>query len=363
MDKEGTHEKSLGTNYTKSQASIDIKADISSKEEQVDKLNDHHSDHDYEGPISPLKDLSIDAVKKKKKKKKTAIMKKKRVCLKKTSYTCNICGRTMSNSSKNEVQRHAATHIGERNYKCEECGSWFSRDQDLRRHKKIHTGHCPFRCNHCQAGFKAELALRAHKNSIHNDDQKASESDRWLRDCKQCDSNFKSATTFGKHMKQLHGVRKPFTCDKCGIGMSTPDNLKRHALLAHSGTKPFHCEECGAMFDTKASLMKHQLQHAKTNGSLSLEQEKVLLEQSGKRICDLCGKTLSSTLTLQRHMRVHEGLKCYNCEECGKAYGDKRNLDHHIDIIHQRLKKFPCAICGDRFGRRNNLKDHEKRKH
>ena len=388
MDKEGTHEKSLGTNYTKSQAGIDIESDISSKEGHVGKLIDHHSDHEdekNEGTIQKLssqKDLSIETVKKITGEEEDKIIeqeadqsllkdletdKKKRKCLKRTSYICPICGKTLANSSKNEVERHAATHTGDRNFKCEECGSGFSRDQELRRHKKIHTGHCPFRCNHCQAGFKAEVALRAHKNSIHNDKMVSeSESNVWLRDCKQCNSNFKSATTFGKHMKLLHGVGKLFICDKCGIGMSTPDNLKRHALIAHSDSKPFHCEECGSMFDTKASLMKHQLQHIKTSGSLSLEQgqeAQVSGEQSGKRICDLCGKTLSSTLTMQRHMRIHEGLKSYTCKECGKAYGDKRNLDHHIDIVHQRLKKFPCAICGDRFGRRNNLKDHEKRKH
>ena len=119
--------------------------------------------------------------------------------------------------------------------------------------------------------------------------------------------------------------------------MSTPVNLKRHALVAHSETKPFNCEECGAMIGNKASLMRHQLGHAKANGTLSPEQEQVLRDkQSEKRICDLCGKTLSSALTMRRHLRIHAagGLKCHTCEECGKAFSVKRSLSRHIEKHH-----------------------------
>ena len=118
---------------------------------------------------------------------------------------------------------------------CDECGSGFSRIQDLNRHKKIHEGYCPFRCNQCKAGFKAEIALRAHKSSIHNDQTMTnSESDVWPFSCNQCESRFQTSTTFGKHMKLLHGVGNPFICDTCGIGLSTNDNLKRHVKVAHS---------------------------------------------------------------------------------------------------------------------------------
>ena len=281
-------------------------------------------------------------------------------------YTCPICGRTLSRSNNNEIQRHIATHSGERCFKCEECGSKFSRMQELKRHKKIHIGDCPFRCNLCKAGFKAEIALRAHKSSIHGDQTMLdSESDVWPFSCNQCDSRFQRSTAFGKHMRLLHGVSNPFICDKCGIGTSTPDNLKRHALNAHSDIKPFNCEECGKMFGQKSQLTKHQLEHAKTNGTLTPEQEKMLREQSEKQICNLCGKELSCKVTLQRHMRLHDGSnrKCHTCEECGKAYSDKRNLSDHIDIVHRHLKKFWCPVCGKQFGRRENLKVHMKNSH
>ena len=281
-------------------------------------------------------------------------------------YTCPICGRTLSRSNNNEIQRHIATHSGERCFKCDECGSKFLRIQELTRHKKIHTGDCRFRCNICKAGFKAQIALRAHKSSIHNDQTMLdSESDVWPFSCNQCDSRFQKATAFGKHMKLLHGVGNPFICDKCGMGMSTNDNLKRHALSAHSDMKPFNCEECGKMFGQKSQLMRHQLEHAKANGSLTLEQEKMLREQSEKQICNLCGKELSCKVTLQRHMRLHDanGGKCHTCEECGKAYSDKRNLSDHIDIVHRHFKKFSCPICGRQFGRRANFQVHMKNSH
>ena len=279
-------------------------------------------------------------------------------------HTCPICGRTLSRTSNYELQRHIATHSGERFFKCDECGSGFSRIQDLNRHKKIHEGYCPFRCNQCKAGFKAEIALRAHKSSIHNDQTMTnSESDVWPFSCNQCESRFQTSTAFGKHMKLLHGVGNPFICDTCGIGLSTNDNLKRHVKVAHSDMKPFNCEECGKMFGQKSQLVKHQLQHARANGSLTLEQEQML--ESEKRICNLCGMELSCAVTLQRHMRTHDpnGTKCHTCEECGKAYSDKRNLQDHISIVHQQMKKFPCTICGKQFGRKTNLQVHMKKTH
>ena len=282
------------------------------------------------------------------------------------TFTCTICGKTLRHRSQCEIDRHIATHIGERSFKCDECGSVFLRVQELKRHEKIHTGFCRFRCNHCKAGFKAEIALRSHKSSIHNDQTMTdSEFAVWSFSCNQCDTRLQSSSAFGRHMKSLHGVGKPFICDTCGIGMSNPDNLKRHAKVAHTDMKPFNCEECGKTFGTKATMMKHQLEHAKTNGSLTPEQEKMLIEQSEKSICDTCGKELSCTLTLQRHTRIHDanGIKDYPCEDCGKAYTDKRNLSDHISIVHQGLKKFSCAMCGKLFGRRVNLGDHVKRKH
>ena len=359
MDEKETSKKLLGKNGMKKKSPIGI--DIKSEEVHVSKSNDHHNDHGNvknEGKFSPQIYLGVGIYKMGKEDEKSKgaradhhngnnveteperspqkdleTMKKKtkkKMC-KRTSYTCTICGRTLTRSSKNEVQRHLATHTAERDHKCDECGSEFSRAQELRRHKIIHTGHCPFRCNHCQAGFKAKLALRAHKRSSHNDQSVR------FRDCKQCDSNFESAKAFGKHMKLVHGVGKPFTCDECGMGMSTPVNLKRHALVAHADTKPFNCEECGAMIGNKASLMRHQLGHAKANGTLSPEQEQVLRDkQSEKGICDLCGKTLSSALTMRRHLRIHAagGLKCHTCEECGKAFSVKRSLLRHIEKHH-----------------------------
>ena len=325
LDEIYTNEKPLG--------GIDIKSDHCSEKRDENNLdNDNHTDAERQPKIqahSPVKNL-----------KKQETLKKKRT--------------------------RKRTVLKGRCFKCDQCGSEFSRVQELTRHKKIHTGKCPFRCSHCKAGFKAEAALRAHKNSIHNDQTMMdSESDVRLFGCNQCDSRFHSATAFGKHMKLLHDVGNPFICDKCGIGMSTPDNLKRHVLVAHTDKKPFSCEECIEMFGTKSQLTKHQLEHAKTNGSLNLEQERVLREQSEKRICDLCGKKLSCAVTLQRHMRIHDsiGTKFYTCEECGKAYSDKRNLSDHISIVHRQVKKFPCAICGKQFGRRCNLQDHVKRTH
>ena len=282
--------------------------------------------------------------------------------------TCPICGKTMKRNSKYDLDRHIATHTGERDFKCDVCGSKFLRVQELKRHEKIHIGDCAFKCSICNAGFKADIALRAHMGAMHGDQTVTlSDSVLWKHECDLCGDKFQSSVAFGKHMKTLHSVTNPFKCETCGMKFTNPDNLKRHVKVTHSNIKPYNCEECGKMFGTKASLTRHQIEHARNNGlMLTSEQEEFLRKQQGENtICDLCGMKLSCAVTLQRHMRTHDpsGFKPHTCELCGKAYSDKRNLTDHIDIVHNHMKNYPCKMCGKVFGRRRNLQDHEKRSH
>ena len=56
---------------------------------------------------------------------------------------------------------------------------------------------------------------------------------------------------------------------------------------------------------------------------------------------------------------VHEGLKKYNCNKCGKYFGRAGDLKRHNKTIHEGLKNFKCHKCDKSFGQSYHLKRHQ----
>ena len=62
--------------------------------------------------------------------------------------------------------------------------------------------------------------------------------------------------------------------------------------------------------------------------------------------------TNCSKSNVNRHTEtVHEGIKHYKCEVCGKEFSQKHKLEKHIIKVHPAIalpdikKHFPCSKC------------------
>ena len=120
-------------------------------------------------------------------------------------------------------------------------------------------------------------------------------------------------------------------CFHCSMPMQNHQDFKNHVKTSHQDIWLFGCGQCEQTFDTAELLKDHRNKSHKVTKPQTNNQLK---------ICDLCGKEVSSMTT---HYRVHHELDPQKCPECPKVCKTKYHLDDHIKGTHSRI---PCEICG-----------------
>ena len=55
---------------------------------------------------------------------------------------------------------------------------------------------------------------------------------------------------------------------------------------------------------------------------------------------------------------VHDKVKPFQCEKCGKKFSDKYSLEDHMRIKHEKEKMFMCHFCFGLFSTCSQLRGH-----
>lgn len=62
----------------------------------------------------------------------------------------------------------------------------------------------------------------------------------------------------------------------------------------------------------------------------------------------ICYLLLGTKPNLMAHKRIHLGVKEYTCDQCGKSFVQKGNLDNHL-LTHDSARPFRCTVCEKSF--------------
>ena len=110
-------------------------------------------------------------------------------------YKCNECGRVFPR--EDVFNRHMRIHTGDRRFNCELCGKSFVHRYYLTEHMQIHTGDRRFNCEVCGKSFTQRYRLTEHMR-IHTGDKTFV--------CTECQRRFSQKTSLNRHMTSCKGA-------------------------------------------------------------------------------------------------------------------------------------------------------------
>jgi len=245
--------------------------------------------------------------------------------------SCPQCGpdRIME---KRSLPGHIKTFHKAKDIPCDipECNVFFKKKADMKNHVAVVHLNKKQLCVQCGDEFKD---LKYHVQTFHENIHFP---------CEICHKKYTTKQALNYHVKNQHGTRKKEVCDYCAVEVF---NVKHHIKMKHSGpvekSVPCQVETCDRLFRTKQEATIHY-------NAAHLNK---------KEMCPLCGGWFKNLYT---HIhQIHQSEKKHVCEQCGKAFGKKNDLQVHKDRVHLG-KRYVCPECGKSISK---LREHMKTVH
>lgn len=220
-------------------------------------------------------------------------------------------------------------------------------------------------CTQCDVVFVNMKYFIEHMNTVHEAE---------MHYCQYCKLMYQSREKdFQEHMLMHNdGVGEMSNvADEMGLTA----NLKKGTAVnvepsvTENPEEPacfFTCNLCAKEFTKKSELKKHINRHFDVN-RIENPDETELVNKAKQMIndrvsfkCDTCKKVIFTKRGFLRHIRVHFDKRPCKCDLCGKSYRIEQDLARHIRDVHEGLKKYTCDICGRAFANKGTKDDHRR---
>lgn len=95
-------------------------------------------------------------------------------------------------------------------------------------------------------------------------------------------------------------------------------------------------------------------------------KKRITSSSAGKRMklknyfCDQCGRTFNDKANLNRHLQRHKGVKKFECEQCGYKDYSQHLIKLHTRIKHMGEKPYACKYCDNRFANSMTRLRHQR---
>lgn len=259
----------------------------------------------------------------------------------------------------------------------------------------------PFKCKQCERGFFSRIRLNAHRMSVHGEPGHRFQ-------CDECPLSYTRGEELTRHSMVVHRQTRSYKCDKCSHAFTQQSMLDFHMQYHRQPRAPyrkrnfvcltcsnrFHtepeltehtcpgpraksvpqrvvCDICGRTLSTTTALRRHKLQHGDARpavcdvcGAGFIDNVSLVIHKETHRpdmphVCHICGKGFKARSYLTRHVKFHSDNRPHVCECCGKAFKTSYTLQHHLRI-HTGEKPFVCKVCSRPFRQSHQLKTHMK---
>lgn len=162
-----------------------------------------------------------------------------------------------------------------------------------------------------------------------------------------CGQKFISQKLLDGHVKR-HGKAEEqlFICEACGKQYDKYASIRKHRMSFHPDLFPclvYKCPACKFVTKCLETFERHQKTHL-----------------TAKHVCEVCGKSFSSSTALRIHSNIHTGNKPYECQVCGKRFSSPNYLRKHHSVHDSPYSKhsIQCRNCL-RFVLKSSYESHE----